>query len=139
MLLLDSGAYLCVKVYGSTASTYALRASYTKCPSDFTEDGREMMCSSLIDASESEKRYTGCSADGMCSCKPPYQKPLPEVYEGKLPCTLSAEANRAVSLDSNTLNSSACFASTVCTVWCSLVTGAYAHYLVLSCMCWLAC
>lgn len=117
----NSGAYLCVKGYGSTASTYALRASYTKCPSDFTEDGREMMCSSLIDASESEKRYTGCSADGMCSCKPPYQKPLLEVYEGKLPCTLAAAANRAVSLDSNMLNSSGCFASKVCSVWCTFL------------------
>ncbi|DBB04188.1 hypothetical protein WJX77_010421 [Trebouxia sp. C0004] len=77
-----SGAYLCVKGYGSTATTYALRADYTRCPSDFTDDGQEMMCSSLVSAPESGKRYTGCSADGMCTCKPPYQKPLPEVYEG---------------------------------------------------------
>lgn len=81
--LWGSGAYLCVKGYGSTASTYALRADYTRCPSDFTDDGQEMMCSSLVSAPESGKRYTGCSADGMCTCKPPYQKPLPEVYEGK--------------------------------------------------------
>ncbi len=81
--LLGSGAYLCVKGYGSTATTYALQADYTRCPSDFTDDGQEMMCSSLVSASESGKRYMGCSADGVCSCKPPYQKPLPEVYEGK--------------------------------------------------------
>ncbi len=81
--VLGSGAYLCVKGYGSTATTYALRADYTRCPSDFTDDGQEMMCSSLVNAPESGKRYTGCSADGVCSCKPPFQKPLPEVYEGK--------------------------------------------------------
>ena len=44
-----------------------------------------MVCSSLVDAPESEKRYTGCTADGVCNCKAPYQKPLPEVYDGKLP------------------------------------------------------
>ncbi len=81
--LLGSGAYLCVKGYGSTATTYALRADYTRCPSDFTDDGQELMCSSLVSAPASGKRYTGCSADGVCSCKPPYQKPLPEVYKGK--------------------------------------------------------
>ena len=69
--------------YGQTASTYALRATYTQCPSDFTNDGKQMMCSSLVDAPESEKRYTGCSAEGVCECKAPYQKPLPQVYDGK--------------------------------------------------------
>ena len=83
MLICDAGAYLCVKGYGSTASTYSLRAVYTQCPSDFTEDGKEMLCSSLVNAPESQKRYTGCSADGVCSCKAPFQKPLPEVYDGK--------------------------------------------------------
>lgn len=77
------GAYLCVKGYGRAASTYALRAVYTQCPSDFTNVGKQMICSSLVDAPESEKRYTGCSADGVCDCKAPYQKPLPEVYDGK--------------------------------------------------------
>lgn len=86
--LLGPGAYLCVKGYGSTASTYALRAVYTQCPSDFTQDGKQMECSSLVDAPESEKRYTGCSPDGTCSCKAPYQKPLPEVYDGKYLQTL---------------------------------------------------
>ena len=81
--MLGPGAYLCAKGYGSTASTYALRAVYTQCPSDFTQDGKQMECSSLVDAPEAEKRYTGCLPDGMCSCKAPYQKPLPEVYDGK--------------------------------------------------------
>lgn len=81
--LFGPGAYLCVKGYGAAASTYALRAVYTHCPSDFTDDGKQMMCSSLVDAPESEKRYTGCSAEGVCDCKAPYQKPLPEVYDGK--------------------------------------------------------
>lgn len=96
--LLGSGAYLCVKGYGSTATTYALRADYTRCPSDFTDDGQELMCSSLVSAPESGKRYTGCSADGVCSCKPPYQKPLPEVYEGKShgAIALRAECRRSV-------------------------------------------
>lgn len=77
-----TGVYLCVKAYGSVASTFALRAFYSQCPSDFTEDGKQMVCSSLVDAPESEKRYTGCTADGVCNCKAPYQKPLPEVYDG---------------------------------------------------------
>lgn len=80
--LSGSGAYLCVKGYGRTAFTYSLRAVYSQCPSDFTHDGKQMMCSSVVDAPESEKRYTGCSADGVCECKAPYQKPLPEVYDG---------------------------------------------------------
>ncbi len=94
--LLGSGAYLCVKGYGSTATTYALRADYTRCPSDFTDDGQEMMCSSLVSAPESGTRYTGCSADGVCTCKPPYQKPLPEVYKGKShgAVTMPAECRR---------------------------------------------
>ncbi|KAL3154641.1 hypothetical protein ABBQ32_014088 [Trebouxia sp. C0010 RCD-2024] len=77
-----TGAYLCVKGYGRTAFTYSLRAVYSQCPSDFTHGGKQMMCSSVVDAPESEKRYTGCSADGVCECKAPYQKPLPEVYDG---------------------------------------------------------
>ena len=81
--LFGPGAYLCVKGYGRTASTYALRAVYTQCPSDFTNGGKQMMCSSVVDAPESEKRYTGCSAEGVCECKAPYQKPLPQVYDGK--------------------------------------------------------
>ena len=80
--LIGSGAYLCVKGYGRTAFTYSLRAVYSQCPSDFTHDGKQMMCSSVVDAPESEKRYTGCSPDGVCECKAPYQKPLPEVYDG---------------------------------------------------------
>lgn len=81
--LFGPGAYLCVKGYGRTASTYALRAVYTQCPSDFTSGGKQMICSSVVDAPESEKRYTGCSAEGVCECKAPYQKPLPQVYDGK--------------------------------------------------------
>ena len=79
-----------MKGYGQTASTYALRAVYTQCPSDFTKDGQQMMCSSEVGAPESEKRYTGCSAEGVCECKAPYQKPLPQVYDGKYPSSAAS-------------------------------------------------
>ena len=79
-----SGAYMCVKAYGTVASTYTLKAVYTRCPADFTEDGEQMICSSAVTAPDSEKRYTSCSSEGLCNCKAPYAKPLPEVYEGML-------------------------------------------------------
>ena len=73
---------MCVKAYGTVVSTYSLKAVYTLCPADFTEDGEQMICSSPVTAPDSEKRYTSCSSEGLCNCKAPYAKPLPEVYEG---------------------------------------------------------
>lgn len=75
---------MCVKAYGTVASTYSLKAVYTRCPADFAEDGEQMICSSPVTAPDSEKRYTSCSSEGLCNCKAPYAKPLPEVYEGML-------------------------------------------------------
>lgn len=80
---------MCVKAYGIVASTYTLKAVYTTCPADFTQDGKQTICSSPVDAPDSEKRYTSCSSDGLCNCKDPYAKPLPEVYDGTaLSCLL---------------------------------------------------
>ena len=77
-----AGVYLCVRAYGTANLTYALRASQSLCPADFTADGRRMECSSLVGAPEEDKRATGCNADGTCACKPPYQQPVANVYDG---------------------------------------------------------
>eukprot|EP00884_Botryococcus_braunii_P014244 jgi/Botrbrau1/22820/Bobra.0132s0143.1 len=50
------GVYLCVKAYGDANVTYALRATATRCPSDFTEGGQQLVCSSPVGIEE-EKRY----------------------------------------------------------------------------------
>lgn len=79
-----AGAYLCVRAYGNVASTYSLKAVYTQCPSDFTLEGEQMVCSSKTNAPVLEQRHTSCTADGTCNCKAPFAKPLPEVYDGML-------------------------------------------------------
>lgn len=78
----DAGVYMCVRAYGAAPSTYSMRAVYTMCPADFTEAGEQLICSSPVNAPDSQKRYTSCSSDGLCNCKGQYAKPLPEVYDG---------------------------------------------------------
>ncbi|KAK9810844.1 hypothetical protein WJX73_001470 [Symbiochloris irregularis] len=78
-----NGVWLCVKAYGgawSRSLTYSLKARATQCPANFDDQGGLMECSSALDAPASDKRSTGCNADGTCACKAPYAKPVPAVY-----------------------------------------------------------
>lgn len=75
-----AGAYLCVKAYGDSNLTFSMRASLTLCPADFTATGKQLLCSSPLDADASQKRFTACQADGTCVCKAPWAKPVENVY-----------------------------------------------------------
>ena len=74
------GLYLCVKAYGQEQLSFNLRATLTQCPADFSNTGERMECSSVL--SSPDKRHSGCTAEGICLCKPPYEKPPMETYEG---------------------------------------------------------
>ena len=76
------GALLCVRAYGGAATTFQLRASLDPCPSTFAHDGAPLMCHTRRGAPEGERRYEACSAAGECECRPPYARPVPEVYPG---------------------------------------------------------
>ena len=78
-----AGVYICVKAYGSANTSYAVRAISTICPSDFAPDGTEILCSSRVDAPESEQHFSECTPDGQCLCRAQWAKPLPEVYHGE--------------------------------------------------------
>ena len=75
-----AGVYLCIKAYGEVNLTYALRATLSDCPADFSAAGQQLLCSSPVDGDASQQRYTQCAADGTCVCKPPYDKPVEDVY-----------------------------------------------------------
>ena len=75
-----AGVYLCIKAYGEVNLTYALRATLSDCPADFLAAGQQLLCSSPVDGDASQQRYTQCAADGTCVCKPPYDKPVEDVY-----------------------------------------------------------
>lgn len=72
--------YLCVKAYGEANVTYALRATVTRCPSDFTEAGQQLVCSSPVGV-PTQKRYSECSDKGECMCNPPYARPVEHPYD----------------------------------------------------------
>ncbi|KAK9843435.1 hypothetical protein WJX81_002486 [Elliptochloris bilobata] len=74
-----TGVFICVKAYGSANLTYSLRAVPTMCPADFTPQGDQLLCSSLV--GRGEQRHSGCSADGTCQCLAPYAKPVASVYD----------------------------------------------------------
>ncbi len=80
---MHAGVYLCVKAYGEVNTSFALRATTTQCPADFSDDGSVRVCSSALDASPEDRRSEGCSAEGECMCKPPWSKPVSEVYPGE--------------------------------------------------------
>jgi hypothetical protein len=89
--LLVAGAYLCIKAYGEANLTFSLRAALSLCPADFTEAGEQLLCQSRLDAAASEQRYSECASDGTCVCKPPYNKPVADVYPCEPhPCPLSS-------------------------------------------------
>ncbi len=75
-----AGVYLCIKAYGEVNLTYALRATLSDCPADFSAAGQQLLCSSPVDGDASQQRYTQCAPDGTCVCKPPYDKPVEDVY-----------------------------------------------------------
>ncbi|EIE26855.1 hypothetical protein COCSUDRAFT_39831 [Coccomyxa subellipsoidea C-169] len=74
------GVYLCVKAYGEANLTYSLRATLSQCPADFNKEGEQLLCSSPLNGPASEQRYSQCLSDGTCACKPPYNKPIEDVY-----------------------------------------------------------
>lgn len=78
------GVYLCVRAYGSSPAAFALRATATRCPSDFDASGNQLVCQTRADAPEAERRYSECSDAGQCICTGQYAKPVPEVYDGEL-------------------------------------------------------
>ena len=80
-----AGAYLCAKAYGEANLTYSLRATLSICPADFTASGEELLCSSPLTADASQQRYSACLPDGTCACKPPYAKPVENVYPCESP------------------------------------------------------
>ncbi|KAK9824143.1 hypothetical protein WJX72_008089 [[Myrmecia] bisecta] len=77
-----TGVYLCIKAYGEANVSYSLRALTTQCPSDFTAEGDARVCSALVNAPADQQRSQGCTAEGQCICKPPWNKPVSEVYPG---------------------------------------------------------
>lgn len=87
-----AGVFICVKAYGSANLTYSLRAVPTMCPADFTAEGAQLQCSSLV--GRGEQRHSGCAPDGTCLCKPPYAKPVPSVYDGARRRRLRAPVER---------------------------------------------
>ena len=70
-----------MRAYGGHNITFNIRAVLSECPSDFTDDGEEMICSTP--KSSAHKRHSGCKPDGTCSCVEPYKKPMAATYEGK--------------------------------------------------------
>ena len=78
-----AGAYLCIRAYGQSAASFALRATLDRCPSSFAEDGTPIMCGTRRDTPEADRRYSECTAAGECVCTGEYAKPVPEVYPGK--------------------------------------------------------
>lgn len=81
-----TGVYLCIKAYGEVNLTYSLRATLSDCPADFLPSGEQLLCSSPLSGDPSQQRYTQCATDGTCVCKPPYDKPVNNVY----PCEILA-------------------------------------------------
>ncbi|GAB4820407.1 hypothetical protein N2152v2_007453 [Parachlorella kessleri] len=75
-------AYLCIRAYGQSATSFALRATLDRCPSSFEEDGTPVLCGSRRDAPEGGRRYSECTAAGECVCTGEFAKPVPEVYPG---------------------------------------------------------
>ncbi len=85
----NDGYYLCVHNYPGTGSLeFALKATKDVCRVSFSrkddnDGGQPLVCSSPLDASDDEKRYTECkSTTGDCICKEPYAKPVENVYPG---------------------------------------------------------
>ncbi|KAL4552247.1 hypothetical protein Ndes2526B_g06472 [Nannochloris sp. 'desiccata'] len=83
---LNQGYYLCVHNYPGTGSLeFSLKATKEVCRVSFSryDGGAPLVCSSPRDASEEDKRYTECKpTTGDCICKPPYAKPVENVYPG---------------------------------------------------------
>ena len=77
---LSAGVYLCIKAYAEVNLTYSLRATLSDCPADFLPSGQQLLCSSPLGGDSSQQRYTQCAPDGTCVCKPPYNKPVDDVY-----------------------------------------------------------
>ena len=80
-----AGVYLCIKAYGEVNLTYSLRATLSDCPADFSSTGEQLVCSSPLNGDPSQQRYTECASDGTCVCKPPYDKPVDNVYPREEP------------------------------------------------------
>ena len=77
------GVVVCAHAYGTTALTFSLKATLDPCPNTFSyADGTPLMCHSPKDASEEDRRYTECTAQGECVCKPPFARPVAEVFPG---------------------------------------------------------
>jgi hypothetical protein len=85
----NQGYYLCVHNYPvfeeKQSLEFSLKATKDVCRVSFSrhDGGAPLVCSSPRDASEEEKRYTDCKlTTGNCVCKPPYAKPVENVYPG---------------------------------------------------------
>lgn len=82
----NQGYYLCVHNYPGTGSLeFSLKATKDVCRVSFSryDGGEPLVCSSPRNASEEDKRYTDCkTTSGDCICKPPYAKPVENVYSG---------------------------------------------------------
>lgn len=77
------GAYLCVRAYGAAPITFTLHATLTPCPASFdAATATPLQCQTAEGASEKERRYSECSAEGECMCTGPYERPVPTVFEG---------------------------------------------------------
>ena len=78
---MGAGYYLCVHNYPGTGSlTFSLKATKDACRVSFNHLGNPLVCSTPRDAPEEAKKYSECSASGECICKPPYAKPVDNVY-----------------------------------------------------------
>ena len=67
--------FICVDTWSSTNATFSLLAYASECPANYDQTGVLNVCSSPMNATAEDKRYTRCTG-GVCDCKPQYSLPL---------------------------------------------------------------
>ena len=69
--------FVCIDTWSSQNATFSLTAYASECPAGYDNRGVLNVCSSPMNATAEDKRYTKCTA-GVCDCKPEYSTPLEE-------------------------------------------------------------
>ena len=66
--------FVCIDTWSSQNATFSLLAYASECPAGYDGQGVLNVCSTPMNATSDDKRYTRCEA-GLCECKPKYAIP----------------------------------------------------------------
>ncbi len=68
---------ICIDTWSTQNATFKMLAYTSECPANFNHQGVLTVCSSPMNATSEDKRYTRCTA-GICECKPEFAIPTEE-------------------------------------------------------------